>query len=64
MQLDFSDIKSEIFELKGDNNKIWKVRILLHLEWIDIGYAIRHEEPPAVDDDNKPYEINLYECWE
>ena len=31
---------------------------------MDIDYAIRHEEPLAVDDDSEPYEINLYECWE
>ena len=31
---------------------------------MDIDYAIRHEEPFVVDDDNEPYEISLFERWE
>ena len=27
----FSDIRCDILELKGDNYKVWKKRILLHL---------------------------------
>ncbi|KAG8369445.1 hypothetical protein BUALT_Bualt14G0014500 [Buddleja alternifolia] len=43
-----SDIKCEIPELNGDNYKVWKERILLHLGWMDIDYAIRKDEPPAI----------------
>ena len=38
-------IKCDIPELKGDNCKVWKERILLHLGWMDIDYAIRKNEP-------------------
>ena len=64
MQLGFSHIKCEILEFNGDNYKIWKERILLHLGWMDINYPIRHDKPPVMDDDSKPHEINLYESWE
>ena len=60
----FSDIRCDIPELKGENYKMWKERILLHLGWMDIDFAIRHDEPLTVDDDSEPYEINLYERWE
>ena len=61
MYLGFSGINCDIPELKRDKYKMWKERILLHLGWIDIDYAIKHEEPLVVDDDSEPYEINLYE---
>ena len=51
----------EIPELRGDNYKVWKERILLHLGWMDIDYAIRKDEPPAVSDESTPGEIALYE---
>ena len=35
----------DIPELRVDNRKIWKARILLHLGYIDIDYAIRKSEP-------------------
>ena len=38
-----SDIKCDILELKGDNYKVWREKILLHLGWMDIDYAIRKE---------------------
>jgi len=34
----FSDIHCDIPDLKSDNYKIWKERILLHLGWMDIDY--------------------------
>ena len=54
----------EIPELRGDNYKVWKERILLHLGWMDIDYAIRKDEPPAVTEESTPGEIALYERWE
>ena len=43
--VNFSDI-CDISELNGENYKIWKERILLHLGCMDIDYAIRKDEPP------------------
>uniref|UniRef100_A0A2N9J7I7 Integrase catalytic domain-containing protein n=1 Tax=Fagus sylvatica TaxID=28930 RepID=A0A2N9J7I7_FAGSY len=60
----FSDIRSDIPELKGDNYKIWKERVLLHLGWMDIDYAIRKDEPPALTDTSTAADITLYERWE
>ncbi|KAA8525991.1 hypothetical protein F0562_007909 [Nyssa sinensis] len=60
----FSDVGCDIPELKGDNFKMWKERVLLHLGWIDIDYAIRKDEPPAVTNTNTEAEIALYEHWE
>ena len=46
MQLaNFSDIRCDVPELKGDNYKIWKERVLLHLGCMDIDYAIRKYKP-------------------
>ena len=64
MQLGLSNIRCHIPRLKGNNYKIWKERILLHLGWMDTDYVIRHEESLAVDDDSEPYKINLYKRWE
>ena len=62
--MNISDIKCDIPELKGDNYKIWKERILLHLGWMDIDYAIRKDEPQAITEISTPSEITLYERWE
>ena len=43
-----SDFKCDIPELRGDNYKVWKERVLLHLGWMDIDYAIRKEEPDPI----------------
>ncbi|KAL5811917.1 hypothetical protein ACOSQ3_026867 [Xanthoceras sorbifolium] len=43
-------MRCDIPELKDDNYKIWNERILLHLRWMDIDYAIRKDEPPAITD--------------
>ncbi|RVW97572.1 Retrovirus-related Pol polyprotein from transposon TNT 1-94 [Vitis vinifera] len=59
-----SDIRSEVPELRGDNFKIWKERILLQLGCMDIDYAIRKDEPHKIIDTNTPEEILLYELWE
>ena len=42
------DFKCDIPELRGDNYKVWKERVLLHLGWMDIDYAIRKEEPDPI----------------
>lgn len=60
----FSDIQCDVPELKGDNYKIWKERILLQLGWMDIDYAIRKDEPPAITNESSPAAVALYERWE
>ncbi|RVW32685.1 Retrovirus-related Pol polyprotein from transposon TNT 1-94 [Vitis vinifera] len=52
-----SDIYCEVPELRGDNFKIWKERILLQLGCMDINYAIRKDEPHKITDTNTPDEI-------
>ena len=39
--VNYFDIRCDILELKDDNYKVWKERILLHLGCMDIDYAIR-----------------------
>ncbi|XP_073025106.1 uncharacterized protein [Primulina eburnea] len=60
----FSDMKCDIPDLKGDNYKIWKERILLQLGWMDIDYAIRKDEPYAITENSIPDDVDLYEKWE
>ncbi|XP_024027619.1 uncharacterized protein LOC112093442 [Morus notabilis] len=60
----FSDIKCDIPELKGDNYKVWKGGILLHLGWMDIDYAIRKAKPPAITATSQPDDVDRYEKWE
>ena len=55
----FSDI-CDIPELNGENYKIWKERILLHLGCMDIDYAIRIDEPP-INEISTQDEIALHE---
>ena len=59
----FSDMKCDIPELRGDNYKMWKERVLLHLGWMDIDYAIKKGEP-VITPTSTPNEIALYEQWE
>ena len=44
----YYDIKLQILELKGDDYKVWRERVLLHLGCMDFDYAIRKDEPPAI----------------
>ena len=60
----FSEIRCNIPELKGDNYKVWKERVLLHLGWMDIDSAIRKDEPPALTNTSTAADITLYERWE
>ncbi|KAJ8636237.1 hypothetical protein MRB53_010504 [Persea americana] len=59
-----SDIRFDIPELKGDNYKVWKERVLLHLGWMDIDYTIRKDEPPALTNTSTAVDMTLYERWE
>ncbi|KAH7537264.1 hypothetical protein FEM48_Zijuj03G0074400 [Ziziphus jujuba var. spinosa] len=59
----FFDMKCDVLELKGDNYKVWKERILLHLGWMDIDYA-KKDEPPTIIETSTPYQVDLYEKWE
>ncbi|KAL8138491.1 hypothetical protein V2J09_004492 [Rumex salicifolius] len=56
-----SDVRSDIPELRGDNYKVWKERVLLHLGWMDIDYAIRKDELPSITETSAPEAIALYE---
>jgi len=58
------DIKCDIPELKRGNYKVWRKRILLHLGWMDIDYAIRKDEPPGITETSTPDVVDLYEKWE
>ena len=54
----------DIQEFRGDNYKIWKERILLHLGYMGIDYAIRKSEPPEETKESTPVEVALFERWE
>ena len=56
--------KCDIPELSGDNYKVWKERVLLHLGWMDIDYAIRKEEPDPITETNTAEVVCLYDKWE
>ncbi|XP_068655747.1 uncharacterized protein [Aristolochia californica] len=62
--VNFSDIRCDILDLKGDNYKVWREIILLHLGWMDIDYAIRKDEPPTITNTSTAAKIVLYERWE
>ncbi|RZB42253.1 hypothetical protein D0Y65_053009 [Glycine soja] len=57
------NISCELPILKGDNYKVLKERVL-HLGWMDIDYAIRKDEPPAITETSEPDAVDLYEKWE
>ena len=59
-----SDFKCDIPELRGDNYKVWKERVLLHLRWMDIDYAIRKEEPDPITETSTVEAVCLYDKWE
>ncbi|XP_056159000.1 uncharacterized protein LOC130134961 [Syzygium oleosum] len=62
--VNFSEFKSDVPILNGENYKVWKESILLQLGCMDIDYAIRKDEPPAPTDMSIAIEIALYEQWE
>ncbi|RZB63650.1 GDSL esterase/lipase isoform C [Glycine soja] len=62
--ISFSDIQCDVSELKRDDYKIWKERILLQLGWMDIDYASRKDESPAITNESSPSNVALYERWE
>ena len=59
----FSYIRCDIPELKGDNYKVWKERILFHLGWMNIDYVIRKDKLIIIAT-NIADENALYERWE
>ena len=56
--------KCDIPELRGDNYKIWKERVLLHLGWMDIDYAIRKEEHDPITETSIAEAVCHYDKWE
>jgi hypothetical protein len=60
----FSDFKCDIPELNGYNYKIGKEKILLHLGWMDIDFAIRKDEAAGITETSEPDVVDLYEKWE
>lgn len=57
--MSFSEIKCNIFKLKGENYKVWKERILLHLGWMNNDYGIRKDKLP-IDDNSTGTDTALY----
>ncbi|KAL0443938.1 UNVERIFIED_CONTAM: hypothetical protein Slati_2116500, partial [Sesamum latifolium] len=64
LSMNFSDMKCDIPQLRDDNYKVWKERILFQLGWMDIDYAIRKTEPAPITETSQPDEVDLYEKWE
>ncbi|KAF7838996.1 putative RNA-directed DNA polymerase [Senna tora] len=60
--LNISDF--QVLELDGNNYRLWKEKIILQLGWMDVDYAIRKDEPPALTDTSNKSKIDLYERWE
>ena len=58
------DFKCDIPELRGDNYKVWKERVLLHLRWMDINYAIRKKELDPITETSTAKAVCLYDKWE
>ena len=56
-----SDFKCDIPELRDDNYKVWKERVLLHFGWMDIDYTIRKEEPNPITETSTIEVVCLYD---
>ena len=59
-----SDFKCDIPELRGNNYKVWKERVLLHLGWMDIDHTIKKEKPDPITETSTTEAICLYDKWE
>ena len=59
-----SDVKLENPELKGDNYKVWRERVLLQLGCRDIDYVIRKDEPSTLLATSTKAKVELYDKWE
>ena len=57
-------IKCDIPKLKGDNYKVWKERIFLHLGQMNIDYANSKNEPSGIIETSIPDVVDLYEKQE
>ncbi|XP_039164389.1 aspartic proteinase CDR1-like [Eucalyptus grandis] len=62
--VNFFEFKFDVPILNGENYKVQNELVLVQLGWMDIDYAIRKEEPPALTDLSAPAEIALYNQWE
>ena len=62
-QISITNIRLDVPELNGENYKVWKERILLHLGCMDIDYGIRKDEP-ILTDTSTSAELALHNCWE
>ena len=58
------DFKCDIPELRGDNYKVWKERVLLHLGWMDIDDAIRKGESDPITETSTVEVVYLYDKLE
>ncbi|XP_019155832.1 PREDICTED: uncharacterized protein LOC109152642 [Ipomoea nil] len=56
-----TNLNIEVPELRGDNYKIWKERVLLSLGWKGLDFAIHNEKPPVPAEDSTQDDIALYE---
>ena len=61
--VNISDIRVNVPKLNGNNYKVWKERILLHLGCMDIDYAIRKYES-KITNTSTPAKLALHELWE
>ncbi|XP_028053291.1 uncharacterized protein LOC114257714 [Camellia sinensis] len=59
-----SNESSRIPFLNGDNFSNWKDKILLTLGCMDLGLALRVDEPPKPMDDSSTTEKSAYDKWE
>ena len=59
----YFDIRCDTLELKGDNYKVWKKMILVHLGCMDIDYAIRKDEL-QITETSSTAELALHELYE
>lgn len=60
--VNFSD-SYDIYQLDGENYKIWEERVIFHLGCSNIDHAIRKDEPHIVEIFTQT-EIVLHDQWE
>ena len=58
-----TSISLDVLDLDGDNNKVWKDRILLQSGCMDIDYAIRKDKL-VLFEPSTPTQVALHERWE
>ncbi|XP_078447017.1 uncharacterized protein LOC144715886 [Wolffia australiana] len=50
--------------LDGSNFKKWKEFVTLYLDAMDLGYALRNDQPKGIKDSSVVEEKNVYDTWE